>query len=218
MTARSEGAGHGPRGAAARHHPHGAQRRDCTRRSLRHPVLPFDARHVRCQRRAARHPRLAGLGAGASSPAVSAFLVPHTGSDRARRDEQRGGDRCPPDDPLPARPPAHRGDRAGHRPGGPLAGDYPRRPQRRPRAGQSVRDPLLPHGRRRTSSGDLLLGTRNVSSLGAGASSTSVIAFLVPSTVAAGAYRVVAVAAALGQQTELNEANATASGVVTVSP
>jgi len=67
MTARSEGAGHGPRGAAARHHPHGAQRRDCTRRSLRHPVLPFDARHVRCQRRAARHPRLAGL---ASAPAA----------------------------------------------------------------------------------------------------------------------------------------------------
>jgi len=67
-------------------------------------------------------------------------------------------------------------------------------------------------------SGDLLLGTRNVPSLGAGASSTSVRAFLVPSTVAAGAYRVVAVAAALGQQTELDEANATASGVVTVSP
>jgi len=67
-------------------------------------------------------------------------------------------------------------------------------------------------------SGDLLLGTRNVPSLGAGASSTSVSAFLVPSTVAAGAYRVVAVAAALGQQTELDEANATASGVVTVSP
>jgi hypothetical protein len=36
--------------------------------------------------------------------------------------------------------------------------------------------------------------------------------------VAAGAYRDVAVADALGQQTELDEANATASGVVTVSP
>ena len=67
-------------------------------------------------------------------------------------------------------------------------------------------------------SGDLLLGTRNVPSLGAGARSTSVSSFLVPSTVATGAYRVVAVADALGQQTELDEANATASGVVTVSP
>ena len=67
--------------------------------------------------------------------------------------------------------------------------------------------------------GDLLLGSRNVPSLGAGLSSTAVSAFIVPSTVPAGAYRVVAVVDALAQQTELDEAaNVAVSGVVTVSP
>jgi subtilase family serine protease len=67
--------------------------------------------------------------------------------------------------------------------------------------------------------GDLLLGSRTVPSLGAGISSAAVSAFIVPSTVPAGPYRVVAVVDALAQQPELDEAaNVAVSGVVTVSP
>jgi subtilase family serine protease len=67
--------------------------------------------------------------------------------------------------------------------------------------------------------GDVLLGTRNLAGLGAGASSPSISTFTVPSTLPPAGYRVLAVADALAQQAELDEAdNVAASGVVTVSP
>jgi hypothetical protein len=67
--------------------------------------------------------------------------------------------------------------------------------------------------------GDHLLGTRNVPSLGAGVSSATVSALIVPPTVAPDGDRIIAVADALSQHTELDEAaSAAVSGVVTVWP
>jgi subtilase family serine protease len=60
--------------------------------------------------------------------------------------------------------------------------------------------------------GDVLLGSRIVGTLAAGASSTMTSTFMVPATVPAPAtYRVMVVADALGQQTELDETNNTAA-------
>lgn len=59
----------------------------------------------------------------------------------------------------------------------------------------------------RADAGDVLLGTRVVGGLGAGLSSAANMNMVVPVTVAAGAYRIVAVADAAGQQAELDETN-----------
>src|SRR5262249_26386270 len=56
--------------------------------------------------------------------------------------------------------------------------------------------------------GDILLGTRSVAALAAGASSAAITTVTVPATtVVPAAYRVIAVADALDQQVELDESN-----------
>jgi subtilase family serine protease len=70
----------------------------------------------------------------------------------------------------------------------------------------------------RADAGDVLLGTRVVGGLGAGLSSAANMSMVVPVTVAAGAYRIVAVADAAGQQAELDETNdAAVSAPLTVA-
>jgi trimeric autotransporter adhesin len=66
--------------------------------------------------------------------------------------------------------------------------------------------------------GDLLLGTRALGGLGAGVSSPAALSVTVPATVAAGTYRILAVADAAGQQAEMDETNdVTLSPPLTVS-
>lgn len=57
--------------------------------------------------------------------------------------------------------------------------------------------------------GDLLLGSRTLTRLAAGASDTMVSTVTLPATVAVGTYRVLVVADALGEVTEINETNNT---------
>jgi subtilase family serine protease len=54
---------------------------------------------------------------------------------------------------------------------------------------------------------DVLVGTRSLGGLGAGVSSPASLSVTVPATIAAGTYRIVAVADAAGQQAELDETN-----------
>jgi subtilase family serine protease len=66
--------------------------------------------------------------------------------------------------------------------------------------------------------GDVLVGTRSLGGLGAGVSSPAALGVTLPATIAAGTYRIVAVADAAGQQAELDETNdVTLSPPLTVS-